>query len=131
MKNSKTIRFHTNDSLRFLPPPPPPSLSTHNCCTTGMTRTNTSVSTAQLLIFLLCLLPASVAREIFLYQPLHANKAQMKAYRKLYTLRPSFFSQKAQGCRVLSHSPRATVSLNLWLFFLSWHILCPGNTAVG
>ena len=36
--------------------------STHNCCTTGMTRTTTSVSTAQLLIFLLGLLAASVAR---------------------------------------------------------------------
>ena len=29
------------------------------------------------------------------------------------------------------HSPCATPDLNLWLLFLSWHILCQGNTAVG
>ena len=40
----------------------PCSSSTHNCCTTDMTRTTTSVLTAQLLIFLLGLLAASVAR---------------------------------------------------------------------
>ena len=40
----------------------PRSSSTHNCCTTGMTRTTTSVSTAQQLIFLLGLLADSVAR---------------------------------------------------------------------
>ena len=40
----------------------PGSSSTHNCCTTGMTRTTTSVLTAQLLIFLLGLLVASVAQ---------------------------------------------------------------------
>ena len=39
----------------------PCSSSTHHCCTTGMTRT-TSVSTVQLLICLLGLLAASVAR---------------------------------------------------------------------
>ena len=39
----------------------PHSSSTHNGCTTGMTRTTTSVLTAQLLIFLLGLLAASVA----------------------------------------------------------------------
>ena len=33
--------------------------------------------------------------------------------------------------RVLSHSHRATPDPNLWLLFLSWQILCPGNTAVG
>ena len=36
--------------------------STHNCCTTGMTRTTTSLSTAQLFIFLLGLLATSVAQ---------------------------------------------------------------------
>ena len=40
----------------------PCSSSTHNCCTTCMTRTTTSVSTAQPLIFLLGILAASVAR---------------------------------------------------------------------
>ena len=49
MKKSKTTWFHTNHSQWFLPTR---SLSTHNCCTTGMTRTTTSVSTAHLLIFL-------------------------------------------------------------------------------
>ena len=33
--------------------------------------------------------------------------------------------------RVFSHSHCATPDLNLWLLYLSWHILCPGNTAVG
>ena len=32
--------------------------------------------------------------------------------------------------RVLAHCHRATPDLKLWLLFLSWHILCPGNTAV-
>ena len=41
----------------------PRSSSIHNCCTTGMTRTTTSVSTEQLLIFLISLLAVSVARE--------------------------------------------------------------------
>ena len=38
------------------------SSSNHNCCTTGMTRTTTSVSTAQRIIFLLGLLAAYVAQ---------------------------------------------------------------------
>ena len=58
-EKSKTIWFHSKIAGDFCQPR---SSSTHNCCTTGMTRTTTSVSTAQLLIFLLGLLAASVAR---------------------------------------------------------------------
>ena len=73
----------------------PHSSATHICCTTGMTRSTTSVSTAQLLTFLFK--PVSCFRSTSLYLPPHANKAQEKTYRKLGTLRQSFFSRKVQG----------------------------------
>ena len=31
----------------------------------------------------------------------------------------------------MSHSHRVTPDVNVWLLYLSWHILCPVNTAVG
>ena len=59
MKKARQFDFTPRIAGEFCQPR---SSSTHNCCTTGMTRSTTSVSTAQLLIFLLCLLAASVAR---------------------------------------------------------------------
>ena len=59
MKKARQFDFTPTIASDFCQPH---SSSTHNCCTTGMTRTTTSVSTEQLLIFLLGLLAASVAR---------------------------------------------------------------------
>ena len=73
----------------------PHSSATHICCTTSMTRSTTSVPTAQLLTFLFK--PVSCFRSTSLYLPPRANKAQEKTYRKLGTLRPSFFFRKVQG----------------------------------
>ena len=109
----------------------PRSSSTHNCCTTGMTRTTTSVSTAQLLIFLLGLLAASLARANIFVSASSCKQGANEGISKLDTLRLSFFSLKCKVLsRVLLHSHRATPDLNL-LLFLSWHIFFPGNTAVG
>ena len=59
MKKARQFAFTLTIASDFCQPR---SSSIHNCCTTGITRTITSVSTAQLLIFLLGLLAASLAR---------------------------------------------------------------------
>ena len=54
----------------------------------------------------------------------------MKAYRKLDTLRQSFFSRKVQdSLKSIVALSSCNIYLNLWLLFLSWHILCPETSS--
>ena len=78
-------------------------------CTIGMTRT-TSVSTAQLLIFLLGLLAASLARANILVSASSCKQGANEGILQAGYNNPVKCRVLA---RVLSHSPRATPDLNL------------------
>ena len=75
----------------------PRSSSNHNCCTTGMTRTTTSISTAQPLIFLLGLLAASVARVNILVSISSCNQGSNEGITQAGNTKTELLLRKVQG----------------------------------
>ena len=127
---SKTIWFHTNDSRWFLPTPQfiHSQLLHHrydqnyyisiNSATAYFLARSFSCFRSTSKFSCICLLMQTRRKWRHITSWTHLDRA--------------FSPLKCRDLsRVLSHSPRATPDLNLWLLFLSWHILCPGNTAVG
>ena len=130
MKKSKTIWFHTNDSRRFLPTPQIIHLQLLHYMYDQNYHISINSATAYFLVRPFSCFPSTSKQSCICLL--------MQTRRKWRHIASWTHSDRASSpvkcrvlSRVLSHSHRATPNLNLWLLFISWYILCPGNTAVG